>query len=70
MNVSKIDLNLFVVFDAVYTTRNLTRASEILCITQPAVSNEARDPPREPEISRSQCRKEVSVAELYSRDSQ
>lgn len=39
MNVSKIDLNLFVVFDAVYTTRNLTRASEILCITQPAVSN-------------------------------
>lgn len=39
MNVSKVDLNLFVVFDAVYTTRNLTRASEILCITQPAVSN-------------------------------
>jgi DNA-binding transcriptional LysR family regulator len=37
--LSKIDLNLFVVFEAVYRTRNLTRAAELLFITQPAVSN-------------------------------
>lgn len=39
MNLSKIDLNLFVVFDAIYTEANLTRAGHILGITQPAVSN-------------------------------
>ena len=39
MRVSQIDLNLLVVFDAIYAERNLTRASEILHITQPAVSN-------------------------------
>ncbi|SAL02939.1 LysR family transcriptional regulator [Caballeronia arationis] len=39
MRLSKIDLNLFVVFEAVYRTRNLTRAAEMLFITQPAVSN-------------------------------
>lgn len=39
MRLSKIDLNLFVVFEAVYRTRNLTRAAELLFITQPAVSN-------------------------------
>lgn len=39
MNLNKIDLNLFVVFDTIYTEGNLTRAGEILCITQPAVSN-------------------------------
>ena len=39
MRLSQVDLNLFVVFDAIYTERNLTRAAEVLCITQPAVSN-------------------------------
>lgn len=39
MNLSKVDLNLFVVFDAIYTEANLTRAGEIVGITQPAVSN-------------------------------
>ncbi|WP_163833890.1 LysR family transcriptional regulator [Spartinivicinus ruber] len=39
MNLSKIDLNLFVVFDAIYSEANLTRAGHILGITQPAVSN-------------------------------
>jgi DNA-binding transcriptional LysR family regulator len=39
MRLSQIDLNLFIVFDAIYQQRNLTRAAEILCITQPAVSN-------------------------------
>lgn len=37
--LSKIDLNLFVVFHAIYKTRNLTRAAEMLFVTQPAVSN-------------------------------
>lgn len=39
MNLNKVDLNLFVVFDAIYTEANLTRAGQILGITQPAVSN-------------------------------
>jgi DNA-binding transcriptional LysR family regulator len=39
MKLSQVDLNLFVVFDTVYTEQNLTRAAEILHITQPAVSN-------------------------------
>jgi DNA-binding transcriptional LysR family regulator len=39
MHLSGVDLNLFVVFETIYSERNLTRASEILNITQPAVSN-------------------------------
>lgn len=39
MRLNKVDLNLFVVFDAIYSERNLTRAAEVLSITQPAVSN-------------------------------
>jgi DNA-binding transcriptional LysR family regulator len=39
MRLSNVDLNLFIVFDVIYTHRNLTRAAEVLCITQPAVSN-------------------------------
>jgi DNA-binding transcriptional LysR family regulator len=39
MRIQNVDLNLFVVFEAVYNERNLTRAAEVLCITQPAVSN-------------------------------
>lgn len=39
MNLSKVDLNLFVVFDAIYTEGNLTKAGQIVGITQPAVSN-------------------------------
>lgn len=39
MRLSQVDLNLFVVFEAIYAKRNLTRAAEVLCITQPAVSN-------------------------------
>ena len=38
MNLNKVDLNLFVVFDAIYTEANLTRAGQIVGITQPAVS--------------------------------
>lgn len=39
MNLSRVDLNLFIVFDAIYTEANLTRAGQIVGITQPAVSN-------------------------------
>ena len=39
MNLSKVDLNLFIVFDAIYTEANLTRAGQIVGITQPAVSH-------------------------------
>ena len=39
MNLAGVDLNLFVVFDTIYAERSLTRASEILHVTQPAVSN-------------------------------
>ncbi len=39
MRLPNVDLNLFVVFDAVYEERNLTRAGRVLHITQPAVSN-------------------------------
>ena len=39
MLLSKIDMNLFIVLDTIYTERKLTRAAEVLHITQPAVSN-------------------------------
>ena len=39
MSVRKCDLNLFQVFDTIYTERNLTQAAKSLSITQPAVSN-------------------------------
>jgi DNA-binding transcriptional LysR family regulator len=39
MNINRIDLNLFAVFDAIYTAGSLTKAADVLCITQPAVSN-------------------------------
>ena len=35
----RIDLNLFRVFDAIYQEGSLTRAGEVLHLTQPAVSN-------------------------------
>jgi DNA-binding transcriptional LysR family regulator len=38
-NISRIDLNLFVVFDAIYTEGSITRASEALALSQPAVSH-------------------------------
>ena len=39
VQLQQIDMNLFPVLDAIYATRNLTRAAERLHITQPAVSN-------------------------------
>jgi DNA-binding transcriptional LysR family regulator len=39
VNVSRVDLNLFVVLDAIYTEGGITRASEHLNLTQPAISH-------------------------------
>ncbi len=39
MHISRIDLNLFVVFDAIYSEGSITRAAEVLHLTQPAVSH-------------------------------
>ncbi len=39
MHLSRIDLNLFVVLDAIYTEQGITRASEKLHLTQPAISH-------------------------------
>jgi DNA-binding transcriptional LysR family regulator len=39
LSLNTIDLNLFIVFDAIYQQRNLTRAAAVLCMSQPAVSN-------------------------------
>jgi len=39
VNFKNVDLNLLRVFDAVYRERNLTRAGQYLCLTQPAMSH-------------------------------
>lgn len=39
IRLKDIDLNLFVVFETIYEENNLTRAAELLHVTQPTVSN-------------------------------
>ena len=39
MHIDRIDLNLLVVFDAIYTEGGITRASEKLHLSQPAISH-------------------------------
>lgn len=39
MNVSDFDLNLLVVFDAIFREKNLTRAGQRLSLSQPAISH-------------------------------
>ena len=39
MKISSFDLNLFVVLNAIYTEGSLTKAANVVGITQPAVSN-------------------------------
>jgi DNA-binding transcriptional LysR family regulator len=39
MDIRELDLNLLLVFDAIYTTGNISRAAITLDISQPAVSN-------------------------------
>lgn len=39
MNIAEFDLNLLVVFDAIYKEKNLTRAGQRLNLSQPAISH-------------------------------
>lgn len=39
MHISRVDLNLFTVFEAIYTEGSVTRASQKLSLTQPAISH-------------------------------
>ncbi len=39
MNINTLDLNLFLVFQAIYTTRSVTLAGDRLGMSQSAVSN-------------------------------
>src|SRR5690606_14398164 len=39
LNLSRVDLNLFVVFAAIYRHGSLTKAATELCLSQPAVSH-------------------------------
>lgn len=39
INLSRVDLNLFVIFDVIYREGSLTRASQLLHLSQPAVSH-------------------------------
>ncbi len=39
MRLERMDLNLFVVFEAIYRERSVTRVAQLLHLTQPAVSN-------------------------------
>ena len=43
MKISTFDLNLFVILNAIYTEGSLTKAAEVVGITQPAVSNAYQD---------------------------
>ena len=38
-NLSRVDLNLLVVFDAIYAEGGVSRAAERLNLTQPAISH-------------------------------
>lgn len=39
MHISRVDLNLFIVFEAIYAEGSVTRASQKLNLTQPAISH-------------------------------
>lgn len=39
MHISRVDLNLFIVFEAIYSEGSVTRASQKLNLTQPAISH-------------------------------
>ena len=39
MRLDQVDLNLFVIFDAIYKERSITKVASLLNLTQPAISN-------------------------------
>nr|BAN84076.1 putative LysR-type transcriptional activator [Pseudomonas sp. HI-70] len=39
IDLRQIDLNLLLAFDAIYAQRSITRAAEVMCLSQPAMSN-------------------------------
>ena len=39
MHISRTDLNLLVIFDAIYTQGGVTKAAEVLNLTQPTISH-------------------------------
>src|ERR1700716_1812661 len=68
VNLRDLDLKLLVVFEAIYSTGNISRAAEKLAMSQPAVSNQlarlrellddplfARGPPGPPQPAPPAC---------------
>ena len=48
MHLSQVDLNLFVVLEAIYREGNITRAGQQLNLTQPAISHALKETARPP----------------------
>ncbi|GLZ85010.1 transcriptional regulator [Metapseudomonas resinovorans] len=42
LDLRQLDLNLLLAFDAIYHQRSITRAAEVMCLSQPAMSNALR----------------------------
>ena len=42
LDLRQLDLNLLLAFDAIYQQRSVTRAAEVMCLSQPAMSNAMR----------------------------
>lgn len=42
LDLRQLDLNLLLAFDAIYQQRSVTRAAEVMCLSQPAMSNALR----------------------------
>lgn len=42
LDLRQLDLNLLLAFDAIYQQRSVTRAADVMCLSQPAMSNALR----------------------------
>ncbi|MFZ3025228.1 LysR family transcriptional regulator [Pseudomonas sp.] len=42
LDIRELDLNLLLAFDAIYQQRSVTRAAQVMCLSQPAMSNALR----------------------------
>ncbi|WP_338581703.1 LysR family transcriptional regulator [Pseudomonas sp. MAG733B] len=42
LDLRQLDLNLLLAFDAIYQQRSVTRAAEVMCLSQSAMSNALR----------------------------